>query len=61
MRLVRQIIRCPVCQKGRLLDAAPWVDLTQLHLYRPDHASHADFFSKCPKCGAQIGFTFKKL
>ena len=39
-------VRCPVCGKG--------------HLYGPEHADKAELFSKCPKCGLQIGISFEK-
>lgn len=49
-------IRCPICQRGRLLNAAEHTDLRTLRLYRPEQADRAQWFSKCPKCGQQIGF-----
>ena len=48
-------VRCPVCGKGRVIDAAADVDL-----YGPEHADKAELFSKCPKCGLQIGISFEK-
>ena len=30
-------IRCPICQRGRLLNAAEHTDLRSLRLFRPDH------------------------
>ena len=47
-------VRCPVCGKGRVIDAAADVDPGRLHLYGPE------LFSKCPKCGLQIGISFEK-
>lgn len=44
-------IRCPICQRGRLLNT----DLRSLRLFRPEQADRAQWFSKCPKCGQQIG------
>ena len=48
-------IRCPICQRGRLLNAAEHTDLRSLRLFRPEQADRAQWFSKCPKCGQQIG------
>ena len=31
-------VRCPVCGKGRVIDAAADVDPGRLHLYGPEHA-----------------------
>ena len=52
-------VRCPVCGKGRVIDAAADVDPGRLHLYGPEHADKAELFSKCPKCGLQIGIGFR--
>jgi len=49
-----------VCGKGRVIDAAADVDPGRLHLYGPEHADKAELFSKCPKCGLQIGISFEK-
>ena len=48
-------IRCPICQRGRLLNAAEHTDLRSLRLFRPEQADRAQWFSKCQKCGQQIG------
>ena len=48
-------IRCPICQRGRLLNAAEHTDHRSLRLFRPEQADRAQWFSKCPKCGQQIG------
>ena len=47
-------VRCPVCGNGRVVDPG------RLHLYGPEHADKAELFSKCPKCGLQIGISFEK-
>lgn len=52
-------IRCPLCHRGRLIDAAPHTDLSTLQLFGPRHADKAEWFAKCPKCGAQIGIKFQ--
>ena len=48
-------IRCPLCQRGRLLNAAEHTDLRSLQLFRPEQAGRAERISKCPTCGQQIG------
>ncbi len=53
-------VRCPVCGRGRVIDAAAGVDLGCLRLYGPEQADKAELFSKCPKCGLQIGISFEK-
>ena len=53
-------VRCPVCGKGRVIDAAADVYTGRLRLYGPEHADKAELFSKCPKCGLQIGISFEK-
>ena len=53
-------VRCPVCGRGRVIDAAAGVDLGCLRLYGPEQAYKAELFSKCPKCGLQIGISFEK-
>ena len=40
-------VRCPVCGKGRVIDAAADVDPGRLHLYGPEHADKAELFSNC--------------
>lgn len=55
-----QAVRCPVCGKGRVIDAAAGTDRSRLRLYGPEQAEKAEFFSKCPKCGNQIGISIDK-
>lgn len=57
--LARRPIYCPLCLKGRVIDAAAGTDLSCITLYGPLQADLADWFSKCPKCGAQIGLSFR--
>lgn len=52
-------IHCPVCGKGRVIDAADGTDTSRLQLYGPDQAEKAELFSKCPKCRMQIGIAFQ--
>ena len=54
----RKRIMCPLCYKGRVIDAAKHTDLSRLKLYAPLHAHKAEWFSKCPKCRQQIGMSF---
>lgn len=53
-------VRCPVCRKGRIIDAARGTDPSRLNLYGPRQAAKAQWFAKCPKCGVQIGLIFPK-
>lgn len=53
-------VRCPVCRRGRVIDAASCVEPSRLRLYGPEEAGQAELFSKCPKCGMQIGITVEK-
>ena len=55
-----QTLRYPVCHKGRIIDAASGTDPSCLNLYGPRQSAKAQWFAKCPKCGAQIGITFPK-
>ena len=52
-------VYCPLCSKGRIIDAATTANLSCITLYSPLQADLADWFSKCPKCGEQIGLSFK--
>lgn len=51
---------CPVCGKGRVIDAAAGTNPAQLRLYGPGQAEKAELFSKCPKCGVQVGISIEK-
>ena len=46
-------------RKTRVIDAADGTDTSRLQLYGPDQAEKAELFSKCPKCGMQIGIAFQ--
>ena len=50
-------ILCPVCFKGRVIDIAHGFDISRLMLFAPHQAHKAQLFSKCPKCGHQIGIS----
>ena len=53
-------IKCPVCGKGKVLDASKDVPPQKIVTFKPDEAEYAEWFVKCPKCGCQIGFAIKK-
>lgn len=53
----KKVLLCPVCAKGRVLDVADKMGASRIRLLRPENAEQADWFVKCPKCGAQIGGT----
>ena len=53
-------IYCPVCHRGRILDAASQTDPAHLRLFGPRQSAKAEWFTKCPKCGAQIGMIFRR-
>jgi len=50
-------IICPVCNRGRLLDAANSASAARTRLYGPSHLDKADWIAKCPKCGSLIGIS----
>ena len=53
-------IYCPVCHRGRILNAASQTDPANLRLFGPRQSAKAEWFTKCPKCGSQIGITFQE-
>ena len=58
MRYIRrQSIRCPLCEKGRVIDVGPEGRINQFILYGPQNIQHAQLIAKCPNCGSQIGIT----
>lgn len=48
-------IPCPLCGRGRLMDAVSHASAEKLQLYGPRHLDRAEWILKCPKCGNQIG------
>lgn len=50
-------VHCPVCLKGRVIDISASMDRSRLMLYGPRQSQEAQFYSKCPKCGLQIGIS----
>lgn len=53
-------VRCPVCHKGRLMNAARGVDISQMQLSGSEQFERCQCYIKCPKCGRQIGVSFGK-
>lgn len=53
-------ILCPLCGKGRIIDAAAHIGTDRLLLYGPESEDGAELFIKCPKCGRQVGIAIKK-
>ena len=49
------ILRCPICAKGRVADIPARTNPAQYQLFPMQPNNHADLISKCPKCGEQIG------
>ena len=50
-----KILRCPICEKGRIADTPANAELSHYHLFAMEQSEQPDLISKCPKCGAQIG------
>lgn len=50
-------IICPVCGRGRLLDAVNSASAAKIKLYGPRHLDKAEWIAKCPKCGNLIGIS----
>ncbi len=53
-------VRCPVCHKGRLMDAGEDVDISQMQLSSSKQFERCQCYIKCPKCGRRIGVSFGK-
>lgn len=54
-------ITCPVCRRGRLIDAVDEASAARTRLYDPQHLDKAEWIVKCPKCGNQIGISSKPI
>ena len=52
-----QPLRCPLCERGRVIDAGLMASVSQFTLYGPQYVQHAQLIAKCPKCGNQIGIS----
>ena len=59
MKTNRIHITCPICNRGRLFDAVNATSASKIELYGPRHLDKAEWISKCPKCGSQIGISPK--
>ena len=51
-------VRCPVCHRGRLLDAGYGTDISQMQLSGSEQSGRCQWYIKCPKCGRRIGINF---
>jgi len=54
--LTRPII-CPVCTKGKLMDAPKHIPPWRIHTYTPPMNPNAQGFVKCKICKEQIGIS----
>ena len=54
---IRKILRCPICEKGRIADAPAGAALSQYRLFAMVGNEPADIIAKCPRCGMQVGIT----
>ena len=52
-----QPLRCPLCERGRVIDAGPRASVSQFTLYGPQYIQNAQLIAKCPNCGNQIGIS----
>lgn len=52
-------ITCPVCGRGRLFDAVNSAAAAKIELCGPSELDKAEWITKCPKCGNQIGISAK--
>ena len=52
-----QPLRCPLCERGRVIDAGPRASVSQFTLYEPQYIQNAQLIAKCPNCGNQIGIS----
>jgi len=53
-------IKCPICGKGKLMDASKTINPKMIRLFKPEESNKAECFVKCPKCGSQVGFAVEK-
>ena len=54
-------VRCPVCHKGRLMDAGEDIDISQMQLSSSKQFERCQCYIKCPKCGRRIGVSFGRV
>ena len=57
----RKILRCPVCEKGRIADVPAEAALSQYRVFAMGRDEPADIIAKCPKCGVQVGIAVLHL
>lgn len=57
-RKIVAVIRCPVCHRGKLLDATEEADMSAIRVFGSEKKNAGQWFLKCPKCGRQIGIAF---
>jgi len=53
-------IKCPVCNKGKIIDVLKDIPYLSIRVYPPLLCDSAKYFVKCPKCGEQIGISIKQ-
>ena len=47
MKQIRsQPLRCPLCERGRIIDAGPMARVSQFTLYGPQYVQHAQLIAK---------------
>ena len=54
---IRKILRCPICEKGRIADVPAGAALSQYRLFAMEGDKPVDIIAKCPRCGMQVGIT----
>mgnify|MGYP001706112008 CR=1 FL=1 len=55
-----QPIRCPLCGRGRVIDAGPKIKTSEFTLLTQNHIDQAMLITKCPKCGEKVGIILKR-
>lgn len=53
-------IRCPICGRGRVIDAGPKAKISDFALLTQRHIGQALLITKCPKCGQKIGIVLRR-
>lgn len=56
---IRKILRCPICEKGRIADVPAGAALSQYRLFAMEGDKPVDIIAKCPRCGMQVGITVR--
>ena len=61
MKQIRsQPLRCPLCERGRIIDAGPMARVSQFTLYGPQYVQHAQLIAKCPNKNSSKSITKKE-